>query len=69
MDVNPFDSIAKKLAESGVEQDVLYNSFRFAMLRMDGDDSNYDLIADTLDRITGWCSPHQKLYEKYYNES
>jgi hypothetical protein len=28
----------------------------------DADETSYDAILDTMDLITGWCAPSQRLY-------
>lgn len=40
----------------------LYDSFR-ALHENDKDERLYDAILDTMDCISGWCSPGNRLYE------
>ena len=63
----PFQALlqlATELRDSGMGQSdlrVLYEFF-LGRHRTDPDESLHDALADTLDFITGWCSPGHALY-------
>lgn len=63
---NPRDVLqfAIRLRDSGVAKDELTRVFDAVRSRhsTDRDSTKCDAILDTMDRITGWCSPQNALY-------
>jgi hypothetical protein len=56
--------LAEELKAEGMSQSALRDLFTeyFVRVQEQGDEKSYDPIADTLDRITGWCS-HGRLFD------
>jgi len=56
--------LAEELKAEGMSQTEMRELFTEYFLRVqeEGDEKSYDPIADTLDRITGWCS-HGRLFD------
>ena len=68
--MNPFYEIAKNLRDRGVDQKTIYKAFSKIPKEMSDDSfaegsislEEYDQLLDTLDYITGYCSPHMRLF-------
>jgi len=63
----PLDALlelAGELRDGGMPQAELLALFDAARERHggDADEMSYDAILDTMDLITGWCAPSQRLY-------
>ena len=56
--------LATKLRDQKVSQEALTHLYmeELALHRDAPDEKKYDALADTLDFITGWCSPSNALY-------
>jgi hypothetical protein len=56
--------LAGGLRDGGMPQAELLALFDAARERHggDADETSYDAILDTMDLITGWCAPSQRLY-------
>jgi len=57
--------LARALRDEGMSQIELYrlfDDFRAAH-ESDADETLYDAILDTMDFISGWCSPSSQLYD------
>jgi len=57
-------SLARTFKSEGQTQQeitVLFDVFRAAHER-DADENTYDNILDTMDMITGWCTPNRALF-------
>jgi hypothetical protein len=57
--------LARALRDEGMSQLDLYqlfDEFR-AVHESDADGTVYDAVLDTMDFISGWCSPGSRLYE------
>ncbi len=56
--------LAEELKAEGMSQTAMVELFTKYLVRVQkqGDEKSYDPIADTLDRITGWCS-HGRLFD------
>lgn len=52
-----------KLHDLGAEKDRVYQPL-FAYLNSLEDNISYNFIADTLDFVTGWCSPEKRIWDK-----
>ncbi len=59
--------LVNELTAFGMGQREIYGAFdEFrAILRTAGREADEDSVMDTMDRITGWCSPHQRLFGVY----
>jgi hypothetical protein len=57
-------ALARELRDGGMSQAELLSLFDAARERhaRDNDESAYDAILDTMDLISGWCLPSQRLY-------
>lgn len=68
LESNPGDVLqfAISLRDSGVSKVELTRVFDAVRSRHsnDQDSTKYDVILDTMDYITGWCSPQNALYPK-----
>jgi len=58
-------ALAKSLKAEGMTQKQMYDLFDSyrAAHKDDPDEALYDAILDTMDAITGWCSPHTRLFD------
>lgn len=58
--------LAEKLRDEGMSQQDLHSLYeRFRALHAeDADQTRLDAVLDTLDFITGWCSPGRGLFQK-----
>lgn len=58
-------TLAKTLKAEGISQIEMYRLFDEYRGRHqnDGDETRYDAILDTMDFITGWCSPSARLFD------
>lgn len=56
--------LAEALRDGGMSQADLLALFDTARERheCDADETKYDAILDTMDFISGWCNPWQRLY-------
>jgi len=57
--------LARILRDEGMSQLEMYrlfDEFR-AIHESDSDETLCDAILDTMDFISGWCSPHSRLYD------
>ena len=57
--------LARALRDEGMSQLEMYqlfDEFR-AVHESDVDETLYGAILDTMDFISGWCSPHSRLYD------
>lgn len=52
-----------KLHDWGVDKDNVYRPL-FEYLNSLEDGISYNFIADTLDFVTGWCSPEKRIWDK-----
>ena len=52
-----------KLHDAGAEKDSVYQPL-FAYLNSLEDGISYNFIADTLDFVTGWCSPQNRIWDR-----
>jgi hypothetical protein len=61
--------LAEDLKAEGMSQSSMRDLFTeyFVRVQEQGDEQSYDPIADTLDRITGWCS-HGRLFDTTEDE-
>jgi hypothetical protein len=58
-------ALARTLRDEGMSQLELYrlfDGFR-ATHENDGDETLYEALLDTMDSISGWCSPSSRLYD------
>jgi hypothetical protein len=57
--------LAREMKTEGLGQREMYHLFEAQLLhrRSDSDESAYDALANTMDRIVGWCHPAQRLFE------
>jgi hypothetical protein len=55
------DVVRKELDESGGDRQRVLNDLEEVrlVLREQGEDE--DLVLDTMDFLTGWCSPHERI--------
>ena len=57
-------AFAIELSSGGRGQDEvlqIFDSFR-SQLRLAARESDEDTVMDVMDRISGWCSPHARLF-------
>ncbi len=61
------DTLVNEMAAEGASQvEILYRFDQFrALLRKTGRETEEDKVMDTMDRIDGWCSSHNKLFPHY----
>ena len=52
-----------KLHDGGIDKDNVYRPL-FEYLNSLEDGISYNFIADTLDFVTGWCSPEKRIWDK-----
>jgi hypothetical protein len=57
--------LAREMKAEGLGQREMYQLFESQLLhhRTDSDESAYDALANTMDRIVGWCHPAERLFE------
>lgn len=57
--------LAREMKAEGLSQREVYDLFESQLRhhRSDSDESSYDALADTMDRIIGWCNPEQRIFE------
>ena len=62
--------LAEELKAEGMSQRLMYDLFReyFVRVQDQGDEASYDPIADTMDRVSGWCS-NGRLFDTSLSES
>jgi hypothetical protein len=59
-------ALVRDLENEGLVQSEIYDFFEEQLLRhRDSNESFYDALTDTMDRIAGWCSPEQRLFDSY----
>jgi hypothetical protein len=58
-------AFAKELKAEGVSQSEMYALFKaeLAKVQLNPDERLYDAITGAMDRIVGWCSPDQRLFD------
>jgi hypothetical protein len=65
---SPRDALAalvKVLKAEGVTQTEMYGQFDTLRVKYDdpATEAKYDALLDTMDIISGWCRPEQRLFE------
>jgi hypothetical protein len=62
-------ALVRDLQKEGLVQSEIYDLFETQLLRhRDSNESFYDALANTMDRIVGWCSPHLRLFDSYLRQ-
>lgn len=57
-------ALIRDLEKEGLNQSEIYALFEEQLLRhRDTNEAFYDDLANTMDRIVGWCSPGQRLFD------
>lgn len=60
-------ALIRDLEKEGLDQSEIYALFEEQLLRhRDTNEAFYDVLADTMDRIVGWCSPGQRLFNSEF---
>lgn len=57
--------LARQLKVEGMSQTEMYRLFEEfrSNHESDSDNTSYDAILDTMDFISGWCPPEQRLFD------
>jgi hypothetical protein len=61
------DKLVEEMKNDGLSQVEIYDCFYefYTMLKEAQREDDEDKVLDVLDRIVGWCSPHNKLFPHY----
>jgi len=60
-------ALVRDLNKESLDQSEIYALFEEQLLRYrDTNEAFYDDLADTMDRIVGWCSPGQRLFDSEF---
>jgi hypothetical protein len=64
--VEELRSLAQRLITQGQDQPTILALFEQTRqrLRRENREADEDAVMDVMDFITGWCSPHMKLFQK-----
>lgn len=58
-------NFARQLRDEGMTQEQLYALYANVLNDYSPDQTEWDALADTMDFIVGFCSPHLRLYSTY----
>lgn len=59
--------LIRDLEKEGLSQSDIYALFEEQLLHhRDANEAFYDDLADVMDRIVGWCSPGQRLFNSEF---
>ena len=57
-------AFVREMKKQGIEKQEIYLAFDFLRSKheSDEDETQYDAILDTLDLMTGWCTPEHAIF-------